>query len=375
MRPGALTQAARSAASRREVTQPRSARPARPRRPPRRVSGPAGGKAAARVSPGARSASTARRARATSAVAFAPVGALRVTAAARAAAVALPLPVPGFRRAPKPVFRPAPRPAPAPRRERGSQGVAQRVLAFAAALPDHAWLDRVVRGRVWIPLLGVLLAGIVAAQVEILKTGASMGQALEQTSTLTTQNEQLRGNVAALADDQRIERLATGMGMVLPPPGAVGYLAAGPGGNLGAALGNLHTPDAAAFVALAAKNGALVTGAGTSTLPPAPGAPAPPPAATTPNASGSTSATTSSTATPSQSSATTSQLTPTVSQSTTTPQTTAQATPTQATPTQPAPAQQSATQQTPATNSSTGSPATGAAAIQPASSSQTGGGG
>ena len=94
------------------------------------------------------------------------------------------------------------------------------------SLPDHSLLDRVVRGRAWIPLLGVLLAGIVAAQVEILKLGASMGRSLEQTTTLTSQNELLRDSVASLSDDQRIERLATSMGMVLPPPGAVGYLTA-----------------------------------------------------------------------------------------------------------------------------------------------------
>ena len=74
---------------------------------------------------------------------------------------------------------------------------------------------RVHTGR----LFGVLLTGIVAAQVEILKLGASMGRALEQTTTLTTQNEALRGNVAQLADDQRIVRLADNMGLVFPPPG------------------------------------------------------------------------------------------------------------------------------------------------------------
>ena len=55
----------------------------------------------------------------------------------------------------------------------------------------------------------MLLAGIVAAQVEILKLGASMGRSLEQTTTLTSQNELLRDSVASLSDDQRIERLAT----------------------------------------------------------------------------------------------------------------------------------------------------------------------
>ena len=265
-------------------------------------------------------------------------------------------------------------------------GLARRAGAFIASMPDHYLLDRVVRGRAWIPLLGILLAGIVAAQVEILKLGATMGRALEQTTTLSNQNEQLRGSVAALADDQRIERLAANMGMVLPPPGAVGYLRTKADGDVSGALGNFHSPDAATFVALMPKNGALVTGAGTSTLPPAAGAPAPPPAATstatsatgtstatgtiatgTSTATGSTTATATATG-PSAGGTTT--TTPAQSTSVapstgaTAPQTTSQTSATTSTP------------QVPSTPppSSSGSSA-GAAAIQPATSSQTTGGG
>jgi len=280
VKPGALTQAARSAAARREAASPRHE--PRQSRPPRRVSGPAQGKDAARR---ARSAGAARAATTTRAtpraaaartartpgVSFRAPGGPRMVAAARAAAVALPLPLPAFRP------RPRPAPAPAPReRETQQGGIARRAGAFVVSLPDHSWLDRVVRGRAWIPLLGVLLAGIVAAQVEILKLGASNGRALEQTTTLTNTNEQLRGSVAALSDDQRIERLAGSMGLVLPPAGAVGYLAAGHGANLAGALTNIHTPDSSAFVLIPAKNGALVTGPNASTLPPTAGAPPPP---------------------------------------------------------------------------------------------------
>ena len=303
MRPSALTQAARSVLGRREAAppprearparaarpprheprparaqrsprhEPRPARPGRPARPPRRVSGPVRGKGSTGSAP-------------------------RVAAAARSATIAVPLHTPfrpkGNRKPPSREHRspdratarerPAPRPL----------GLARRIGSFAAAVPDHSWLDRVVRGRAWIPLLGILLAGIVAAQVEILKLGASMGRALEQTTTLTAQNEQLRGSVAQLADDQRIERLAGAMGLVLPPPGAVGYLAARPGADVSGALGNIHIPNPAAFVAMTPRNGALVTGPGASTLPPTAGAPAPPAPATTtsaaPPASGMSSA-------------------------------------------------------------------------------------
>jgi hypothetical protein len=282
-----------------------------------------------------------------------------VTAATRAASVALPLPAP-WRRTRTPSRDRTPKP---------SVGLGRRVGSFVAALPDHSWLDRVVRGRAWIPLLGLLLAGIVASQVEILKTGASMGRALEQTTTLTTTNEQLQGTVAQLADDQRIERLADNMGLVFPPPGAVGYIDARPGGDAAGALGNIHSSDPAAFVLLPAKNGALVTGQGTSTLPPPPGAPLPPTSATTPTTTPTANGTRGATATISSVAATTTPTTSTTGSSPapaqsapTTPATTTESTPT--------------TSQAPATTTQSSSgPPTGAAAIQPSTSSQPTGGG
>jgi hypothetical protein len=262
------------------------------------------------------------------------------------------------------------------------------VGSFVVALPDHSLLDRVVRGRAWIPLLGVLLVGIVAAQVEILKLGATMGRALEQTTNLTTQNEQLRGNVAQLADDQRIERLADKMGLVFPPPGAVGYIDARPHGDARGAAGYIHTPDPAAFVALAPKNGALVTGSGASTLPPPAGAPLPPTSATTPNttatatgASGSTSSTTStatatSTSTTAATSATTGTSTDTTLAAATATGTTSSPAATQSatTTSQSGGAISPAPPTTTPTESST-VPATGAAAIEPSGTSQPSGGG
>jgi len=303
-----------------------------------------------------------------------------MVAAARAAAVALPLPLPAFRRAPGPLVRPRPRPAPAPKPREQTGGLARRAGAFVVSLPDHPWLDRVVRGRVWIPLLGVLLAGIVAAQVEILKAGASMGRSLEQTSTLTNQNEQLRGSVAALADDQRIERLAGTMGLVLPPPGAVGYLVAQRGGNVGGALANIHAPDSYAFVTRKPNNGALVTGAGTSTLPPTAGAPAPPSTTTSTSSATSTSSTTSTgtttaATTPSSTSSgtTTTAATTTSVQTTQAPQT-SQAAPTTSQTTATSPAG-TTTSPASSTGTSTQTPATGAAAIQPSDSTQSSVGG
>jgi cell division protein FtsL len=146
------------------------------------------------------------------------------------------------------------KPAPARQRARRAPRPATRAplyaraLASVAALPDHRLLDRIVRGRYWIPILGVLLAGIVAMQVEVLKLSANMGRAIERGTALQSRNEQLRASVTQLSDDQRIERLAAAMGMVMPDPSAVNFLAVHPGADTRLALANIHQPDASAFI-------------------------------------------------------------------------------------------------------------------------------
>ena len=154
---------------------------------------------------------------------------------------------------------------------RESLALGERALALVRGLPDHSVIDRLVRGRAWIPVLGVLLAGLVAMQVEILKLGASTGRAVEQTATLQTQNETLQARVATLADDQRIERVAAAQGMVIPSPDSMVFLAAHPGGQAGRALNSIHVPDPSGFTselaAQAAAAAALMPAApaGTST--------------------------------------------------------------------------------------------------------------
>jgi hypothetical protein len=167
--------------------------------------------------------------------------------------------------APRRVSGPARTARPKPRRSPStSTPLGARVLAFAKALPDHQLLDRIIRGRVWIPLLGVLLAGIVAMQVEVLKLGAGIGRSIERGTQLQSRNELLRASVAELADDQRIERLAAGMGMVMPAPDAVHFLSLRPVGYVQRAADSIHQPDATAFVASLPAVGAASGSAGTS---------------------------------------------------------------------------------------------------------------
>src|SRR5437588_5427898 len=163
----------------------------------------------------------------------------------------------GHRRRVRPQGAPArPRRASGPARGGGGTALAPavhthaaRALALIKSLPEHSLLDRLVRGRAWIPLLGVMLAGIVAMQVEVLKLGTSVGRWMERASALQTRDESLQASVATLADDQRIERLAAGIGMVMPAPTTVSFLPASGKGAVSRALSNIHTPDAAGFIA------------------------------------------------------------------------------------------------------------------------------
>jgi hypothetical protein len=233
-----------------------------------------------------------------------------------------------------------------------------RLGAFIRSLPDHRLLDRLIRGRWWIPVLGVMLAGIVAMQVEVLKLGASMGRSLEQNSVLSSRNAALRQSVATLGDDQRIEQLAATMGMVMPPPQSVGFLAASPGGNAGRALANIHQPSVSSFGALTSTNGEIVTA---TTL-----AAANAPTGTTGSTStiGSTPTSTSSTSSATSSSAA---ATSPVAAAPTVPSTAAGSTAATPTPVTQAPTTSSgATSSGQATSASTG-PSTGAAGVGPPS--------
>jgi hypothetical protein len=147
--------------------------------------------------------------------------------------------------------RPARAPRPAVRARPAAPEAPRAVRAFAAlrALPDHSLLDRIVRGRLWIPLLGVLLTGIVAMQVEVLKLNASIGHAFVRTGELQSQNERLQNTVSQLSDVQRIEVRAARLGMTMPAAYVPQFLSESPTANLDRALRNIRQPDPAGFSA------------------------------------------------------------------------------------------------------------------------------
>jgi hypothetical protein len=110
------------------------------------------------------------------------------------------------------------------------------------ALPDHRWLDTLLRSRAWIWLLGIGLGGIVFMQVSLLKMNAGIGRAVESAATLERANAELQGEVAELSSGDRVRLLASGMGLVEPDAGTVGWLQVRPGVDGRRAARNMTPP-------------------------------------------------------------------------------------------------------------------------------------
>jgi hypothetical protein len=88
--------------------------------------------------------------------------------------------------------------------------------AHVVALADARFVDRLLRGRGWIAIVGVLLIGLVALQVSMLKLNAGIGAAVERSSTLERQNASLEATNARLSSADRIRGKARKLGLVPP---------------------------------------------------------------------------------------------------------------------------------------------------------------
>jgi cell division protein FtsL len=179
------------------------ARRARPRKATRRASGPA--------KPSGRSKKEAASAR--------MAGARMARPATAGGAVALPLPVRAWN-------------APFARGARARGG---------------AVLDALLAGRGWIALIGVLLAGIVFFNVDLLRMNRDIAADAERISALKRQNADLRLESARLGSSERIQDAAARLGLVLPLPGDIHYLRPG-AQDAKRALGRIGEPPVVAPV-------------------------------------------------------------------------------------------------------------------------------
>jgi hypothetical protein len=144
------------------------------------------------------------------------------------------------RRVSGPIARPVPHVPAIPRPvRRGSTGAFERLLA----LPDLRLVDRLLRGRVWIWLIGILLGGIVAMQVSLLKLNTGISADLLTSQNLERSNAELRASVSSLDSGQRIEDLAAARGMVMPDDGQLRFLTAGRPGDGARAAQSMTAPD------------------------------------------------------------------------------------------------------------------------------------
>src|SRR5918998_2409115 len=144
------------------------------------------------------------------------------------------------RRVSGPVARPRPVPPVAsPQPRRGTTGVFERLRA----LPESRFVDRLLRGRVWVWVIGIMLGGIVAMQVSLLKLNAGISRAVTTAGTLERANADLETEVARLSSGERIQRTAADEGMVAPPAGDVGYLTARPDRDAGLAVQRMQSPS------------------------------------------------------------------------------------------------------------------------------------
>lgn len=109
----------------------------------------------------------------------------------------------------------------------GGAAIALRVADSAVNVSTSRTMDRLVRSRAWVVIIGVGLIGIVAMQVSMLKLNAGIGRAVDTAATLERANASLKAEVSRLSSGDRIQTLAGQKGFVMPEPADVTYLRAG----------------------------------------------------------------------------------------------------------------------------------------------------
>jgi hypothetical protein len=122
-------------------------------------------------------------------------------------------PVPARRTAPA---RPkAPGRPKAPARRPGGQLIPIAVGTATAVrnLPDSSLIFRLTRGRAWIGLLGLLLAGIVALNVVTLSLAANAGHVDQNVQALDEENSLLRFRDAQRSGAEQIRNDAAALGL------------------------------------------------------------------------------------------------------------------------------------------------------------------
>jgi cell division protein FtsL len=137
-------------------------------------------------------------------------------------------------------------------------------------------IDRLLRGRGWIAIVGVLLAGIVFLNVSVLELNRGIARTDAKSSVLERSNSGLRQRVATLDSGERIQQLAAKQGFVLPQPGDVTFIRPHTQSDAKLAAARITAPDSS----LAATTTPSTASAPPTTSAPATAAPTPAPTTT-----------------------------------------------------------------------------------------------
>jgi cell division protein FtsB len=109
----------------------------------------------------------------------------------------------------------------------GGASLVLRIAEATLEVSGSRTMDRLVRSRAWVVIIGFGLIGIVAMQVSMLKLNNGIGRAVETAATLERSNATLRNEVSRLSSGDLIQARAGTRGFVMPEPGDVTYLRAG----------------------------------------------------------------------------------------------------------------------------------------------------
>jgi hypothetical protein len=124
-------------------------------------------------------------------------------------------------------------PARAPRRRVPARRPGSHLIPIAVgtasavrSLPDSGLVVRLTRGRAWIGVLGVLLAGIVGLNVVTLSLAASTGHVAQNIQALEKENSILRSRDAQRSGVARVRHDAAAIGLSVPRVGEVAAIRA-----------------------------------------------------------------------------------------------------------------------------------------------------
>jgi cell division protein FtsL len=163
-----------------------------------------------------------------------PAAASTVRPAAPLAPRRRPAAAPRPRRVSGPARRPQARPAPA------QDGLVVGVLGALESVSTHRYLDRLIRGRLWIGIVAFALIGIVTLQLGLLKLNSGIGRSLEREAMLQRENAALSIENSELAAGNRVESQAASLGMKLVPISNLHFLSSHAHVDVAKAAAALH---------------------------------------------------------------------------------------------------------------------------------------